>query len=109
MLEKKYRLPAYVKLAKASSYTASLFFLKSTNNDLNHSRFGFVVSKKTESSAVARNKIRRVFRSCIEEMLGEIKEGIDLLFVLKRGILEMERKALYNELHDFLAKKDFLK
>jgi len=109
MLQKQFRLPAYVKLSNSSSFSSSLFFLKVSKNDLDHNRFGFVVSKKTEPSAAARNRLRRVFRSCIEEMFEEIKTGQDMLFLLKRGALEIERKELYNELHKFFSEKGLLK
>jgi ribonuclease P protein component len=109
MLKKQYRLPAYVKLSRASSFATPLFFLKVTENNLDHSRFSFVVSKKTDKRATARNRIRRLFRSCIEEMLDEIKTGRDMLFLLKITILEINREDLYNQLHVFLKEKNLLK
>ena len=109
MLQKQFRLPAYVKLSKASSFASHLFFLKINNNNLGYSRFGFVVSKKTSAKATDRNRIRRVFRSCIEEMIEEVKPGSDMLFMLKTPILEIKRKELYNELHKFFSEKDLLK
>lgn len=108
MLPKDFRLPAAVKLSQASSYVSPLFFLKIAKNTLEYSRFGFVISKKTANHATTRNRIRRVFRSCIEEMRGELTPGLDFLFILKTSVLELKRKELYNELHKFFLEKDLL-
>jgi ribonuclease P protein component len=109
MLEKKYRLPATLRLANGSSYTTPLFFLKTSSNGLTYSRFGFVIRKTVDKRATVRNRIRRVFRSCIEEMREELKEGVDMLFLLKSPVLEMEREALYNTLYSFLKEKGLVK
>src|SRR4029079_14632948 len=101
MLQKINRLPASVKLSQYHSLVTPRYFLKVSKNALTYSRFGFVVSKKTAQQATERNRIRRVFRSCIEEMLSEIVTGYDMLFLLKAGLLEIERKDLYDEVHKF--------
>lgn len=108
MLQKHYRLPAAVRLISPISFSTQTFFLKIGKNDLSLSRFGFVVRKSVDKRATVRNRIRRVFRSCIEEMLPEIKSGQDMLFFLKVQILEMKREDLYNELHAFLKEKNLL-
>ena len=109
MLQKKYRLPAFQKLFSGSSFSSPYFFLRVAKNSLGYNRFGFVIGKKTENRATARNRIRRVFRSCVEEMREEMKQGLDFLFVLKSNILELERKELYNELYKYLSEKNLLK
>lgn len=108
MLQKQYRLPAAVRLRTPSSFTLPLCFIKVANNGLSCSRFGFVVRKTVAKRATVRNRIRRVFRSCIEEMVPEIKTGYDMLFFLKGQILEKKREDLYNELHAFLKEKNLL-
>jgi ribonuclease P protein component len=108
MLHKQYRLPATTRLGNATTFTTHLFILKVKKNDLTHNRFGFVVRKTVDKRATERNRIRRVFRSCIEEMLPQFSLGHDMLFLLKRPILEMERDALYNEVHSFFREKHLL-
>ena len=108
MLQKQYRLPAAVRLISPISFSTQTFFLKVKKNNLSFSRFGFVVRKAVDKRATVRNRIRRLFRSCIEEMLPEIASGQDMLFLLKAQVLEMKREDLYNELHDFLKEKNLL-
>jgi len=108
MLPKQYRLPANVRLKNPSSLSTPNFLLKVSKNDSPSSRFGFVVRKAVDKRATVRNRIRRLFRSCIEEMREEIHPGSDMLFLLRIGILEKQREALYNELHSFLQDKKLL-
>ena len=109
MLPKQYRLPATARLKHPASFTTPLFFLKVAPNGLSSSRFGFVVRKTVAKRATARNRIRRVFRSCIEESLTEIREGQDMLFILNASVLEKKREELYNTLYSFLREKHLFK
>ena len=109
MLQKQYRLPAATRLKNPRSFNTPAFFLKVSPNDLEISRFGFVVRKAVDKRATARNRIKRVLRSCIEEMLDEFLPGQDLLFMLKGSILEMKRQDLYNEVHTLFKEKQLLK
>lgn len=108
MLQQQHRLPGTVRLKSPISFSSPSFFLKVAENNLSQNRFGFLVRKTDEKRATDRNRIRRVFRSCIEEMLPEIQPGRDMLFILKRQILEMKREDLYNELHAFFKQKNLL-
>ena len=108
MLQQHHRLPGAIRLISPRSFNTTLFFLKVGKNDIQQSRFGFVVRKTVDKRATTRNRVRRVFRSCVEEMLEEIKPGYDMLFLLKGHILEMKREELYNELHAFFKEQQFL-
>lgn len=108
MLSREYRLPATVKLTKAHFFKTPLFSIKFTSNSLPESRFGFLVRKTVERRAVARNRIRRLFRSCVEEMLTEIKPGYDMLFFLEKGIIDKRQQELVQELKAFLQQKHLI-
>ncbi|HSA84486.1 MAG TPA: ribonuclease P protein component [Patescibacteria group bacterium] len=108
MLPKEVRLPAKVRLVRAQSYSSLPFLCKYTSNNLPTSRFGFVVRKTLDKRATVRNRIRRVFRSLIEELLPRIQTGHDLLFILNRELLEMKREEMYNRVYAFLKEKQLL-
>lgn len=78
-------------------------------NDLTLSRFGFIASKKIDKRAVVRNRIKRVVRSCIEEMLGKIVEGYDMLFIISKNATLQKRDVLYSEIESVLKEKQLLK
>lgn len=51
--------------------------------DVAAARFGLVISNKIEKSAVRRNKIKRLIRQAIQELLPEIKPGFDVVVLVK--------------------------
>lgn len=87
MLKKKYRILKETKFEKKFTHTSPFFVLKFTKNEKSFSRFGFIVSKKTDKRAVARNRIKRQIRYGIEKNIDKISPGYDILFVLKKQIM----------------------
>ena len=57
-------------------------YLKVVKNELESSRFGFVVSKEFSKKAVLRNKIRRRLAELVMIKLPKIKKGIDVVIVV---------------------------
>jgi ribonuclease P protein component len=108
MLAREYRLPATTKLTHAHFARTPLFSVKYASNTLSVSRFAFVVRKATDKRAVVRNRIRRLLRSCIEELLPQIAPGYDMLFFLEKGIIDKQQKDLCHELQEFLEQKHLL-
>ena len=105
MLSKEHRLPSNAQLYRASFFKTPLFAVKVAKNDLAESRFGFLVRKTVDKRAVKRNRIRRIFRSCIEQMPEVLSSGYDMLFFLERSIIDQERDVLFRSLHTFLSEK----
>jgi ribonuclease P protein component len=79
---------------KGKSYKNEYLFLKVVENNLNQSRFGFLLSKKNFKKSIQRNKIKRRLADLIRSELPEIKKGVDIVIVPKTGI---ERKD-FNEI-----------
>jgi ribonuclease P protein component len=109
MLPREYRLPATTKLSHARYLKTSLFGVKYAQNEMPVSRFAFVVRKSVDKRAVARNRIRRVFRSCIEELREQIVSGYDMLFFLEKGIIDKQQVDLCLELQKILQQQHLLK
>jgi ribonuclease P protein component len=108
MLSREYRLPATTRLSRAQFGRTDLFSLKYARNTLTVSRFAFVVKKSVDKRAVARNRIRRLFRSCIEELREKIVPGYDMLFFLEKGIIDKQQADLCKELQLFLQQKQLI-
>lgn len=92
MLKKKYRLPASVRLGNAKTIYTKYFILKTAANNLYYPRFAFVVSKKVDSRAVVRNRIKREMANSIQNLIDKIVPGKDMVFVLKRNAAENMNK-----------------
>ena len=52
-------------------------------NDLEHSQFGFAVSRHF-GKATDRNRMKRILREVVRSRLGQIESGWDCLFVVRR-------------------------
>jgi len=71
---------------KGKGFKQDSLYLKIKNNDLEFSRFGFVISKKVSKKAVVRNKIKRRLREILKAKLPNIKKGIDGIIVVNPGV-----------------------
>lgn len=108
MLQRQFRLPASTRLKHPVTYRTSLFMLKVTKTENADSRFGFIVRKAVDKRAVIRNRIRRLFRSCIEDLREQIAPGYDMLFFLEKDIMDKHQGVLKKELESFLQGKKLL-
>jgi ribonuclease P protein component len=108
MFSREYRLPATVRLKSSRYIRTELFAVKYAPNNLTIARFAFVAGKSVDKRAVVRNRIKRVFRSCIEELREQISPGYDMLFFLEKGIIEVTREDLFNRLKNFFIERHLI-
>lgn len=104
MLQRTFRLPASIRLTKAHTLYSPYFVVKIASNGLSWSRFGFIVSKKVEKTAVGRNRLKRRFRAGIEKNLAKFPSGHDFLFLLKKEAIEQTTTVLHKEIEKVLSK-----
>ncbi|MFH1656274.1 MAG: ribonuclease P protein component [Candidatus Nealsonbacteria bacterium] len=71
---------------KGKAYKEDFLFLKFIKNDLEDSRFGFVVSNKVSKKAIVRNKIRRRLKALTKTKLSIIEKGIDSVIIVRPGL-----------------------
>ncbi len=79
------------------SYASPLMVLAFLRNELDYSRFGFVVSKRL-GKAVRRNKIKRRMREAVRLRLSRIKPGFDVVFIARQPT----RQASYQDIEQAL-------
>ncbi len=92
MLAKKHRLvkrQEYEKIWEEgkSFYCEGIIGFKVLKNNLNISRFGFIVGAKVSKKAVLRNRIKRQLSEIIREKIGKIEKGYDVIVIALPGIL----------------------
>ena len=78
-----------------------LLVLRVLPNGLDHSRFGFVVSKRI-GNAVARNLVKRRLREVVRQY--QVKEGWDAVFIARRGAADAEFMQLKQAANNLLRR-----
>ena len=103
MLLKKYLLSKkkdFERIFKEGKYYRQDFaYFKIAKNNLEISRFGFVVSLKISKKAVMRNKIRRRLSEIIRLRIQQIKPGLDIVILTQpeiagKSYLEIEQALI---------------
>lgn len=106
MLKKYFRITEnkdFQTILKNGRFVQNRYFLlKYGQNALKSSRFGFIVSVKTLKRAVDRNLIKRRFREIIRLNFNDIKEGYDVVFIIRKQALDLKYAELQKEILDAL-------
>jgi len=71
------------------------------------SRFGFVISKKTEKTAVGRNRIKRMLREIVKHHIDKFPRGLDVVLIVKRGIITKNYEEVSSSFNKVLSKISF--
>ena len=71
---------------KGKGVKEDFLILKTVKNDLNETRFGFIVSQKISKKANIRNKIKRRLRELVKVKLKKLKKGTDNLIIVLPGL-----------------------
>lgn len=94
MLPKKFRLAKkkdFEKIHKFGKFSGQDFLaIKTVKNNLNVSRFGFLIGLKISKKATVRNKVKRRLRETIRLRLDKIKPGFDVAVFARPEIVEKD-------------------
>ena len=82
---------------RGKNYASPLMVLAFLQNDLEYSRFGFVVNKRI-GKAVHRNKIKRRMREATRLRIPRLKPGFDFVIIARKPI----RRATYQQIEETL-------
>ena len=85
---------------KGKGFKQGPLFLKVLSNNLQKSRFGFVVGKKIFKKATERNKIKRQLREMVRARIEKIQKGADVILI----VFSPPPKKTFQELEKFLDK-----
>jgi ribonuclease P protein component len=102
MLAKKHRLTSSNDFAKVQiegrTFQSENFGIAVLDRkDDNPPRFAFIVSTKIAKDAVDRNTIRRHMSETVRLMTGEVKNGLDIVFLAKTGIMRVPADMIVRE------------
>lgn len=113
MLASKYRLKKRSSFARVELsgklYQFPLFGLGILNRkDEDPSLFGFVISTKISKKAVTRNKIKRILSEEVRQNYEKIKQGYDVVFLVKPSILNKKDIEIKKEVIKALSNVSIL-
>lgn len=82
--------------------------IKYAKNSLSDSRIGFPVGKNYSKKAVIRNRARRILREACRNSLLEIKNGYDIIVLIKPTYQDIGLSKITVELKKVLSKANLL-
>lgn len=91
---------------EGNAVKGNFLFIKYKKNALPNSRFAFIVSVKVAKKAVTRNRIRRQLSELVRRNIDKIKDGYDVLVMIKK---EEKDDILKSELLTLLTKVSLFK
>lgn len=77
---------------------------KAASNDLDVTRFGFIVGTKISKKAVVRNKIKRWLRAAVLPCLKDIKPGFDVAVMVKPEILNSDFQEIKSAIQKLISR-----
>jgi len=96
-------------LKKGKACKEGFLFLKRIKNNLEASRFGFVVSVSVSKKATVRNKIKRKLREITRKKLSKIKEGNDVVIIVQPEFRKSDIPKIENNLIQLYKKAGLIK
>ena len=72
-------------------------------------KFAFVVSKKIDTSAVVRNKTKRVLKKAVKQLLTRVKNGYGIIIIAKSKLEFSQEETVEKELEIALSKAKIIK
>jgi ribonuclease P protein component len=110
-MKQKYRLRRNSDFQRVrrngKSYASPLMVLAFLRNELDYSRFGFVVNKHL-GKAVQRNKIKRRMREAARLRSHKVKPGYDLVFIARQPARQATFAEISEALHKLLQSGNLL-
>ena len=107
MLKKTYRLEV-VRLNKPKTIKDEIHTVKYSDNQLDFSRFGFIISKNLDKRAVIRNSLKRKLSLSIETIFDKISSGKDYVLIPSKNTLNLSQDQLNTGVEGLLKKEKLL-
>lgn len=94
---------------KGICYSSRFLLLIVLKNKLPSQRCGFSISKKISKKATDRNKLKRHLSHIYGDEKFKLEKGIDLIFVARKNILDLDFKTLKITVNDLIRKANLYK
>lgn len=96
-------------LTKGEIIQTPVFGLAFVQESSNPSQFGFIISNKISKKAHERNKIKRILKETVRELLSKANNGFKVVFLAKHKILFTPKEDLVKDINQTLDKAGIIK
>lgn len=73
------------------------------------SNYGFIVSNKISPESTNRNRVKRALKAAVRYEFGQLKSGLDVVFLAKQKILRKSTEDIINEVRVALKEASLYK
>jgi len=93
------------KITQSDSFGIAVF----DRRDDDVSGYGFIVSNKISPESTNRNRVKRAMKAAVRYELGQLKSGLDIVFLAKQKILRKSTEDIINEVRIALKEASLYK
>lgn len=93
------------KITQSDSFGIVVF----DREDGDVSQYGFIVSNKISPESTNRNRIKRALKAAVRYEFGQLKSGLDVVFLAKQKILRKSTEDIINEVRVALKESSLYK
>ncbi len=93
------------KITQSDSFGIAVF----DRRDGDISNYGFIVSNKISPESTNRNRVKRALKAAVRYELGQLKSGLDIVFLAKQKILRKSTEDIINEVRVALKEASLYK
>lgn len=93
---------------EGKGFKEDFLILKMIKNNLENSRFAFIVTQKVSKKATLRNKVKRRLRELVRLKLKKIKKGLDFILLAKPGIEKKDFQEVDEALNKLFKKTEII-
>ena len=93
------------KINQSDSFGIAVFDRK----DKEISSYGFIVSNKISPESTNRNRVKRALKEAVRFELGQLKDGLDIVFLAKQKILRKSTEDIIHEVRVALKEASLYK
>ena len=93
------------KITQSDAFGLAVFDRK--DNEI--SNYGFIVSNKISPESSNRNRVKRALKAAVRYELGQLRKGLDVVFLAKQKILRKSTEEIINEVRVALKEASLYK
>jgi len=93
------------KITQSDSFGIAVFDRK----DGEVGQYGFIVSNKISPESTLRNRVKRAMKAAVRYEFGQLRQGVDVVFLAKQKILRKTTEDIINEVRVALKEANLYK